>query len=175
MLTPQSYPYGRPRLLFSLCIAMWQLGCETQSSDLGLHVPDRLIDGGVELIDAKPPTQFDVEVDLDVEIEVDMRIDLPLDMDGGVEVIDQGEVEAGNPIVSNGGEEGVRCIPRAELCNGEDEDCDGAIDEDFDGLGEECSSGLGACRTTGRFECGESMANLLCVFEELEPSVEICD
>ncbi|MDO8526165.1 MAG: DUF4215 domain-containing protein, partial [Deltaproteobacteria bacterium] len=48
------------------------------------------------------------------------------------------------------------CAPsatRAEICNGMDDDCDGAVDEDFLNLGDSCTAGVGACSNTGIIIC----------------------
>ena len=53
----------------------------------------------------------------------------------------------------------------AEVCNGEDDDCDGEIDEDFPGLGEACDGDdLDACET-GTWACAPDGASVECVGE----------
>ena len=61
------------------------------------------------------------------------------------------------------------------LCDGEDNDCDGAIDESHEDLGKVCSVGAGACMNTGRFVCDSSGTGLRCDAEPLEPKDERCD
>ncbi|MGC4118232.1 MAG: putative metal-binding motif-containing protein [Myxococcales bacterium] len=51
------------------------------------------------------------------------------------------------------------CTPATELCDGKDNDCDGATDEGFD-LGAACSVGLGECLATGKKVCGSSSATV---------------
>ncbi|MCA9559413.1 MAG: hypothetical protein KC583_12710, partial [Myxococcales bacterium] len=63
----------------------------------------------------------------------------------------------------------------AERCNGEDDDCDGAIDEDFADLGQGCSAGVGACAAQGRFVCAADGAGTLCDAQAGEPGDEICN
>ena len=50
--------------------------------------------------------------------------------------------------------------PQAELCNGADDDCDGAIDEGF-GVGMVCDAGIGGCARDGVVVCalGEARCN----------------
>ena len=63
--------------------------------------------------------------------------------DGGV-----GRVDAG-PAPDDAGIDGGGCVPQAEVCNGEDEDCDGASDEAFDLMRDplNCGSCGEACET----------------------------
>ena len=58
------------------------------------------------------------------------------------------------------------------LCNGIDDDCDGAIDEDFQG-GQICVVGTGACQRTGALLCGEMAP--VCSVTAGVASPEVCD
>lgn len=59
-----------------------------------------------------------------------------------------------------------------EVCDAEDNDCDGAIDEDLN-FGENCTVGVGACRLEGINICDAS-GGVVCNVEPLEPGLEIC-
>jgi len=65
-------------------------------------------------------------------------------------------------------------MPRAELCDGADDDCDGETDEDFPGLGQPCSVGVGACLTRGLLHCTDE-GRALCGTGPAEPSADGCD
>jgi hypothetical protein len=64
--------------------------------------------------------------------------------------------------------------PVAEMCDGVDNDCDGATDEGFD-LGAACSTGIGACRRTGALVCATDGASAVCGATAGFPSTELCD
>ncbi len=66
------------------------------------------------------------------------------------------------------------CVPSKEICDNEDNDCDGDIDEGF-AVGEECEEGIGECRFEGVNDCDSSGNNVICVGSPKEPSPEICD
>ncbi len=75
------------------------------------------------------------------------------------------------------GGEAPECDPLAgagpDVCNGEDDDCDGEIDEGDFGLGQVCHAGIGACRSVGGTACIEGLIG--CDAEPSEPGAERCN
>ena len=66
------------------------------------------------------------------------------------------------------------CVPGPEICNGQDDNCDGRVDEGFD-VGAACAVGAGACARPGTYACTPDGA-AACVAEAGEAAdVEICD
>lgn len=62
--------------------------------------------------------------------------------------------------------------PSRELCNGEDDDCDGRVDEGFP-VGQGCDEGLGVCLRPGRMRCDGVAA--VCDARPGPPRAEVCD
>ncbi|HCU23758.1 MAG TPA: hypothetical protein DF383_01975, partial [Deltaproteobacteria bacterium] len=67
------------------------------------------------------------------------------------------------------------CQAGAELCDREDNDCDGAIDEDFPDLGKTCSVGTGICYRIGNLICNAGGTGLICDVVPGPPDPEVCD
>ena len=90
-----------------------------------------------------------------------------------------GECMAGGVRACLGDGSGTNCgalplLPQPELCDGADNDCDGAVDEDFL-LGVLCVEGLGECEEIGVQVCSPDQADIVCSVEAGEPSDEVCD
>jgi hypothetical protein len=73
----------------------------------------------------------------------------------------------------------VNGVIQAEtLCDGKDNDCDGAIDEGQPGLGNTCTKGQGVCTTNGHLICDANNLNGPAICDATTPgagSTEVCD
>ena len=103
-----------------------------------------------------------------------------------------GAVDEGNPgggAVCDTGQEGIcaigteRCVggeiacvpneqPRAESCNGEDDNCDGRVDEDNPGGGAACNTGEDGICADGTLTCA---AGRITCAQIREPTAETCN
>ncbi len=90
---------------------------------------------------------------------------------------DQGTCSPGLEDCSPDGAWSGDCVgaqgPRAELCDGEDDDCDGWTDEDYP-VGDPCEVGQGACLSQGLFTCTPE-GDLTCDATPAPPSPEVCN
>ena len=65
--------------------------------------------------------------------------------------------------------------PSPEVCDGVDNDCDGAVDETFGDLGAACSAGVGDCARTGVRVCSADGSGTTCGAIAGMPATETCD
>ena len=92
---------------------------------------------------------------------------LPMVCTGGDSFCPSGEV-----CSDVGGIPVCECSPVTEVCDGQDNDCDGDIDEGNPGGGGSCNTGLSGSCSFGAWQCQSGSLN--CV-QTVFPSSEICD
>ncbi|MBM4321034.1 MAG: hypothetical protein FJ125_14050, partial [Deltaproteobacteria bacterium] len=77
--------------------------------------------------------------------------------------------------------EGTVCLARAgqpapiELCDGQDDDCDGVTDEGYDGLNSPCAVGVGGCRASGVVRCAADGRSAGCSAQAGQARQERCN
>ena len=62
-----------------------------------------------------------------------------------------------------------------EICNGEDDNCNGVVDTDTPGYGDPCSEGLGLCKADGTRICDIPNRRLTCSAVPGPRGQEVCD
>tara|TARA_B100000609_G_scaffold199642_1_gene205358 strand:- start:2102 stop:5260 length:3159 start_codon:yes stop_codon:yes gene_type:complete len=82
-------------------------------------------------------------------------------------------------LVCNATKDGVECdkqpkTPTTEVCNDQDDDCDGQIDETFTTKGQACTAGTGPCQVTGKFICNAAETGVECDQKPKTPITETC-
>lgn len=85
----------------------------------------------------------------------------------GIEVCDEQEI-------------GTRCMPMMvdetpEVCDQQDNDCDGLVDEGFESLGTTCEDTSDACAQRGIYACNLEGTDVICSVEALPPETELCN
>ena len=90
---------------------------------------------------------------------------------------DVGECSKGIQTCSNGtwGDCVGAVNPTDEVCDGLDNDCNGASDEDFVNLGQTCEAGEGICQNSGVYVCSQDGLSSQCNATPGAPSTEVCD
>ncbi|MCK6573847.1 hypothetical protein L6V77_22440 [Myxococcota bacterium] len=66
-------------------------------------------------------------------------------------------------------------LPDAEVCDGDDNDCNGRIDDGLPGTGERCVAGQGACEGVGETVCDVATGGIICNARPLSAGVETCN
>ncbi|MCK6575676.1 hypothetical protein L6V77_31865 [Myxococcota bacterium] len=85
-----------------------------------------------------------------------------------------GGVQTCDPDGRFGPCEGQR-LPEAEICDGQDNDCNGRADDAVGGTGLACERGVGTCAVVGRVACDGVAGELFCDAIVGEPSPERCN
>ncbi len=89
-----------------------------------------------------------------------------------------GRCRAGRQVCLDGGAGWSVCegevTPVAELCNGQDDDCDGESDEGLP-IGDACTVGVGICRREGQTICNVEGGDLACSATPGMPREESCN
>jgi hypothetical protein len=66
-------------------------------------------------------------------------------------------------------------LPGFEVCNGQDDDCNGQVDDEVPGEGAACADGVGACAADGTRRCDPATGALVCDAVSGAPRVERCN
>jgi Putative metal-binding motif len=62
-----------------------------------------------------------------------------------------------------------------EICDYEDNNCNGSVDENFPTLSDPCTVGTGLCVNSGNLICSDDGAGVVCDVEPIPPQNEVCD
>jgi hypothetical protein len=90
----------------------------------------------------------------------------------------RGICKDGNRTCSNDAVWGAcsgQVVPKVELCNKTDDDCDGIVDNNFEREGASCTIGTGACKTSGTWSCNADGKGATCNAPPPKSEPEKCD
>ncbi|MCB9642811.1 MAG: VCBS repeat-containing protein [Myxococcales bacterium] len=62
-----------------------------------------------------------------------------------------------------------------DICDGQDDDCDGKTDEDYPTKDQACEVGVGGCKEVGKYVCKADGTGVECSATGKAPTPEICD
>ena len=115
-----------------------------------------------------------------VDNDCDGQSDEDFDGLGDPCVVGQGTCQAVGILSCTEDKQGIECSAEAnpaveELCDGLDNDCDGAVDENYPNLASVCSVGEGLCQQSGVIRCTENGTAVECSVDALAASEERCD
>ncbi|MCB9539803.1 MAG: right-handed parallel beta-helix repeat-containing protein [Myxococcales bacterium] len=152
---------------------------------------DAALDAGMDAaLDAAPDAVPDAVPDVGCVPADEACNDLDDDCDGATDedfaelagacVVGRGACAAEGVYVCAADGAGVVCgatagAPIDELCNGADDDCDGALDEAFPTRGQPCEAGLGACLREGARVCAADGSGVVCSATPGAAQAERCD
>lgn len=99
---------------------------------------------------------------------------------GKVCIVGKGECLAYGILVCDQGGKELVCsakppLPKKEICDDKDNDCDGEIDEDWPDKYKICTEGLGECMGKGIYKCNPDGSGIICSAQTGIPTQEICD
>jgi MYXO-CTERM domain-containing protein len=118
-----------------------------------------------------PGTEFASELDVLARVG-----GTAVDANGNIDLINGTAYQAEDPmaLVESLRDAVGNARPR-ELCDGRDNDCDGAVDEDFPSLGQACREGRGDCENDGIVVCDADGEGTTCSVNPGDPRAEVCD
>ncbi len=136
-----------------------------------LRVQGQRVDVRTFVVGFGPGTAFATELD-----ELARAGGTAVDANGRPDLLNGTAYQANDPqgLVANLAAAVGNARPR-ELCDGEDNDCDGRVDEDFPQLGRVCTVGSGACTRDGVIVCAPDGNGAVCSVGPGDAGVEGCN
>ncbi len=136
-----------------------------------------------DLVDNCPLASNASQADLDREGRGDVCDNCPdvpninqrdLDRDGQGDVCQDNDADGYTADVDCRDDDPSIFPGAAEICNVEDDNCDGTVDEGFP-VGDACVAGIGACERTGSLVCSADGAGTECGAVPGAPTTETCN